>query len=54
MVDNCGIISLETIEELIYMREKQLYLEKHENKIWQGKNDEYKRMQIENSIGNLE
>lgn len=35
------IISIETIEELIEMREKQLYLEKHPNKIWQGTNNKW-------------
>lgn len=38
MCEDYGIISLESIDELIKMREKQLYLQKHDNKIWQGKN----------------
>ena len=38
MCEDYGIISLESIEEMIKMREKQLYLQKHDNKIWQGKN----------------
>lgn len=41
MCEDYGIISLESIEELIKMREKQLYLEKHNNKIWQGKNKKW-------------
>ena len=31
-------ISLESIEEMIMRREKQLYLNQHKNEIWQGKN----------------
>lgn len=31
-------ITLESIEELIMRREKQLYLNQHKNEIWQGKN----------------
>lgn len=31
-------ISLESIEEMIMRREKQLYLNQHKNDIWQGKN----------------
>ena len=41
MCEDYGIITLESIEELIKMREKQLYLEKHDNKIWQGKNGKW-------------
>jgi integrase len=41
MCEDYGIISLESIEKLINMREKQLYLEKHNNKIWQGKNKKW-------------
>lgn len=35
------IISVETIEELIEMKERQLYLNQHTNKIWQGANNKW-------------
>ena len=36
-----GIISVETIEEMIEMKERQLYLNQHQHKIWQGSNDKW-------------
>lgn len=41
MVDNYGIMSLESIEELMMRREKLLYLQQHNYKIWQGKNGKW-------------
>ena len=41
MCEDYGIMSLESIEELIEMRERKLYLQKHDNKIWQGKNGKW-------------
>ena len=35
---NNAIMDLETIEKLIEMKENQLYLDRHDGKIWQGKN----------------
>ena len=41
MVDNGGIITLESIEELIRMRERDLYLQQHRGKRWQGSNGKW-------------
>lgn len=38
MCKDYDTITLESIEELIMRREKQLYLNQHKNDIWQGKN----------------
>lgn len=35
---DCDTIGFESIEELLMRREKQLYLQQHHNKIWQGDN----------------
>lgn len=42
MVDNHGIMSLETLEELIMKKERLLYLQKHNNKIWQGSDGKWR------------
>lgn len=42
MVDKGGIMSLETLEELIMKKERLLYLQKHNNKIWQSKDGKWR------------
>ena len=37
-----GIMTPETIDELLEMKEKLLYLNKHQNKIWQGKDNKWR------------
>lgn len=41
MGKDCGIVSLESIEEMKMQREKQLYLQQHDKKIWQGENGKW-------------
>ena len=41
MGEVCGIVSLESIEEMRMQREKQLYLQQHNKKIWQGENGKW-------------
>lgn len=63
MEDKNAIITPGDIERLIKMREKQLYLQKHENKIWQGTNGKWytyirdnskRRLIKKNSLDDLE
>lgn len=62
-IDTCDILDQETIEELIRMKEKQLYLQKHDHKIWQGSNgkwytyvtrDNQRKLIKRNSLSDLE
>ena len=41
MCEDYDIIPIESIEDMIRMREKQLYLQRHDYKVWQGKSGKW-------------